>query len=112
MEIGSEGPEGMSYRTLSNMKYFGSNNDENPYSRPFPTIESCGAADTPPCLPKDALAVVTVSPEREVMVGNVSEACPHSWPWQVSLQLGGMHFCSGTLIHPLWVLAPQHCNPR
>ncbi|XP_046872251.1 ovochymase-1 isoform X1 [Hypomesus transpacificus] len=74
--------------------------------------ESCGEADTVPCLPTSALAVVTVSPGGEVQVVNVTEACPHSWPWQVSLQLGGMHYCSGTLIHPLWVLAPQHCHPR
>uniref|UniRef100_A0A673FSD2 Peptidase S1 domain-containing protein n=1 Tax=Sinocyclocheilus rhinocerous TaxID=307959 RepID=A0A673FSD2_9TELE len=42
-------------------------------------------------------------------VENVSEACPNSWPWHVSLQSHDTHYCSGVLIHPRWVLAPRHC---
>ncbi|XP_078723521.1 elastase-1-like [Lampetra fluviatilis] len=44
-----------------------------------------------------------------------SEANPHSWPWQVSLQYynsttkAWYHYCSGTLITPQWVLTSGSC---
>ena len=44
------------------------------------------------------------------IVGGV-EAVPHSWPWMVSLQAGGDHFCGGSLINNQWVLSAAHCAP-
>ncbi|XP_061405408.1 chymotrypsin-like elastase family member 2B isoform X2 [Lethenteron reissneri] len=44
-----------------------------------------------------------------------SEATPHSWPWQVSVQYYSSetnrwyHSCSGTLIAPQWVLTSGSC---
>lgn len=38
-----------------------------------------------------------VAPIRTRIVGG-REAVPHSWPWLVSLQYDGSHFCGGTLI--------------
>ncbi|XP_063761931.1 ovochymase-1 isoform X4 [Eleginops maclovinus] len=58
------------------------------------------------------LASLFVSQDGGVSVGNVSEVCPSSWPWQVSLQAEGRHYCSGTMIHRDWVLVPQHCYIR
>lgn len=36
-------------------------------------------------------------PLRTRVVGG-QEAAPHSWPWLVSLQYKGNHFCGGTLV--------------
>ncbi|XP_010885737.1 chymotrypsin B-like [Esox lucius] len=43
---------------------------------------------------------------------NGEEAVPHSWPWQVSLQQNGGHFCGGSLLSEYWVVTAAHCNVK
>ncbi|CAF0811972.1 unnamed protein product [Rotaria sp. Silwood1] len=49
-----------------------------------------------------------VAPIRTRIVGG-QDAAPHSWPWLVSLQYHGGHFCGGTLIDEYHVLTAAHC---
>ncbi|XP_062442485.1 chymotrypsinogen B-like isoform X2 [Rhea pennata] len=43
---------------------------------------------------------------------NGEPAVPGSWPWQVSLQRNGRHFCGGSLISADWVVTAAHCSVR
>uniref|UniRef100_A0A8C6P6Q4 Ovochymase 1 n=1 Tax=Nothobranchius furzeri TaxID=105023 RepID=A0A8C6P6Q4_NOTFU len=47
---------------------------------------------------------------RVVKVENLTESCPSSWPWMVSLQSSGQHYCSGVLVQHRWVVTAKHCS--
>ncbi|XP_065121904.1 ovochymase-1 isoform X2 [Paramisgurnus dabryanus] len=72
-------------------------------------LEWIQPAKVDPCQLPSGLAQLVPSADGTFQVDNVSEACPNSWPWQVSLQSHDAHYCSGILVHPHWVLAPRHC---
>jgi hypothetical protein len=39
-----------------------------------------------------------------------TETVVNQYPWLVSLQLAGSHFCGGTLISENWILTASHCT--
>nr|XP_042703190.1 serine protease 55-like [Chrysemys picta bellii] len=49
----------------------------------------------------------SLSPAPRIIGGQKSR--PGEWPWVVSLQTQGHHFCGGSVIHSWWVLSAAHC---
>ncbi|KAJ1079944.1 hypothetical protein NDU88_000167 [Pleurodeles waltl] len=65
---------------------------------------SCGLR-TPYDEPSEASAKSRM--ESRIIGGK--NALPAEWPWTVSLQKAGGHFCGGSIISPMWILTAAHC---
>lgn len=88
-------------------------NEENLLSDDIPEQEDkCGKPQSGGCVKAPRFARLLSSLNGSASVINVTESCPFNWPWQVSLQNNGRHFCSGTLIHRRFVITAQHCHVR
>lgn len=75
----------------------------------FVASAPCGQSKMEPCQLPGGLAQLVSTENGTFKVENLSESCPNSWPWHVSLQRDFTHYCSGVLVHPRWVLASRHC---
>ncbi|XP_074140804.1 chymotrypsinogen B-like [Sminthopsis crassicaudata] len=58
--------------------------------------------------------VPAIEPDLNDMlrIANGKDAVPGSWPWQVSLQRKGGHFCGGSIISNKWVVTAAHCGVK
>ncbi|XP_017292667.2 ovochymase-1 isoform X2 [Kryptolebias marmoratus] len=72
--------------------------------------DRCGKQHLSSCERTLGLAGISVSQGGKLQVDNVTESCPFSWPWMVSLQSNRRHYCSGALIHHRWVVTAKHCS--
>ncbi|XP_051911029.1 ovochymase-1 isoform X1 [Hippocampus zosterae] len=71
--------------------------------------QRCGRRGEAVCRNLPGPAGLRVPPAGPARAENLTEACPGAWPWQVSLQANGVHYCSAVLIRRRWVLAARHC---
>lgn len=73
----------------------------------LPATDSATFAPLRPAGGDKGCGVPTVQPTARIVGG--TEAKPHSWPWQISLQYRGRHLCGGSLIGPNHILTAAHC---
>ncbi|XP_070612522.1 ovochymase-1 isoform X1 [Erythrolamprus reginae] len=68
------------------------------------------SAFEPKDIPLDICGFPPFGPQRlsTLKIGG-EEACPHCWPWHVSLHFLGDYRCGGAIINLTWVLTAAHC---
>ncbi|XP_044797232.2 ovochymase-1 isoform X1 [Bubalus bubalis] len=81
-------------------------------TRRQPAQDSCGVPFVDPFLSEGFERNTNILPAEvgEPRVVGGRAAAVMSWPWLVSLQHQGHHYCGGALIGRRWVLTAAHCN--
>ncbi|OQV17878.1 putative Ovochymase-1 [Hypsibius exemplaris] len=69
--------------------------------------QNCGNPTVQPTLSRFNSLIDILSGKSERIVGGI-EATPHSWPWQVVVQVGG-GLCGGSIIDDDWIMTAAHC---
>ncbi|XP_036170775.1 neutrophil elastase [Myotis myotis] len=69
--------------------------------------QSCRSSG--PALASILLTVLLGGPVLASEIVGGRRAKPHAWPFMVSLQRRGGHFCGGTLVAPNFVMSAAHC---
>ncbi|XP_069072238.1 serine protease 55-like [Pleurodeles waltl] len=59
--------------------------------------------------PYDEPSEASAKSRMESRIIGGKNALPAEWPWTVSLQKAGGHFCGGSIISPMWILTAAHC---
>ncbi|XP_058047667.1 ovochymase-1 [Ahaetulla prasina] len=68
------------------------------------------SAFEPKDIPLDICGFPPFGPQRlSIRIIGGEEACPHCWPWHVSLHFLGDYRCGGAIINSTWVLTAAHC---
>ncbi|XP_072273024.1 uncharacterized protein [Pyxicephalus adspersus] len=75
--------------------------------RPPYTKDKTGDWERAPGTVKAAIECGKPQVANRIMGGQNAQV--GKWPWQVSLQLSGRHFCGGSLISESWVVSAAHC---
>ncbi|XP_041830927.1 serine protease 27-like [Melanotaenia boesemani] len=60
----------------------------------------------------DVCGTAPINTKSQTKIVGGTNAVAGAWPWQVSLQNGGSHFCGGSLINNQWILTAAHCFRR
>lgn len=71
-------------------------------------FSACLLAAAPGCLAVDEDTELALAENHQAIVGGTA-AQINNFPWQVSLQGQGQHFCGGSIISATWILTAAHC---